>query len=37
MGSSWISTAISGKADEYCLSWWAQNSDFRRPGSRTRT
>jgi len=37
MVSSWISIAISAKADEYCLLWCAQNSNSRRPGSRTRT
>jgi hypothetical protein len=37
MVSSWISTAIFAKADAYCLLWCAQNSNSRRPGSRTRT
>ena len=37
MVSSWISTAMFAKADEYCLLWCAQNSNSRRLGSRTRT
>jgi len=37
MVSSWISTAISARADAYCLLWCAQNSNSMRLGSRTRT